>query len=1367
MPVPNRIRSLLAALMVALPPAAHAAEKVISGDYTLKNLSADLFSAAGPTLTVRIDNYANPGQLKIDQPPANVTTLQLQRFSTDSDGVIDVDSTFIDVKNFSGTLVLKGLAFRLKPKAVLIAGFDLNKPNRNLILDSCFIYAETLDASFLNWQGDAQSQIELKNSWFVAKTSSTNIASMQLGGNDVTFSYCLFNFPGMVTASPIYKSFQAFSNTFNRVQFNLGGTTLGGTDPYFAFTSNLAAFHGPVNALGGTDFYFLRASGFSPLRSTISYNRIYKTWKGFSSSGVDESKDVPSDTTYDGKKADELWDWYTDAKDPTTGMLAGNAQLRHYNTLPPTGRVDTALGGGLSVYFKPADFPRNFRLVQGPAPVLTDSAFRFREPFASRLAFGPFRVDSIRLNSPAENGKPVLLAQIDSAVFVRQPGTAYVGQSPSVFVNTAPSARGFVLVDSGNTPRGTNVDPELPGANAFEHLRFARVTVAGQTDPLVDDNTKMPPNLRYLGRLFGFNTTAVVDTSVTFASAFDANTLPWARSGAGSTAFYDSSVFWYWRAKDTLIPAIKGSPWDPNQVSGKVSYPGAPENFQVFLVEKLSLPAGAPYLKKFPGMQVESYSRTGYQLYADSLPVDSGAYGSATMGYKFAWSGRSATDSLFLILPKPAADAKVFVKVPTKPEPDTLKAVFDGTNFRIPIGMADSGKTFFAGVKFNVRAGVPFFGTVDSVAIDSLVSSTSGILRFGRLSETDAQSLGSNAGTVFRNTRYLAGRANRSAGLNLTARYNLAFAIGKHLADSSVEVWVLEGGTWKSLGILGHAVGDSIHALINAADHPAIDAIVAMQRFEDPATYVTPNPIANADTLIFSLAIKDTMNPLLGYCLEVRTIDSLGEVRDSGCEQRAPGDTVRIPIDHKLGYIYRVVYFTGTEAVPVELKGDYQYPAGFGWDAKKALAGDSAAAGIPQGQWRLFTVPVEASLAKILQAAAPIVGADTVVRKDTTLVLDLITESGTTRFDTLTSPKSARAGSLTALTMTPGRAYLAAASHPFNLTLDSLPPSLRTPKPETLAVKAGWNLIGNPYPIRLGLGCIRTKNSHRMWMLGLSRKSDATYFWDTVQTALDPFAGYAYYASAAETLYIDPANPGPSAPAKAAAGMARLRIGLAADFGSSSMALVRGGGAYPIRFLPAPGAGPELRVGGGAGFWMKPVGDMARIDEPVEIRSGRNGRAAFTVGESGDAPAFVLIETTTGRMYDAAAARALPLRAGSQSYRLIAGDPDFVAEQSLAFAVAAPGNVSLFQNYPNPVRGHTRIAFALPTTRDSDRDGYIEVLDTRGRRMARSPLSGMRVGRQSVDIDATAWTPGVYLYRLVIRDAGKTVRLQKRMLVLP
>ena len=85
----------------------------------------------------------------------------------------------------------------------------------------------------------------------------------------------------------------------------------------------------------------------------------------------------------------------------------------------------------------------------------------------------------------------------------------------------------------------------------------------------------------------------------------------------------------------------------------------------------------------------------------------------------------------------------------------------------------------------------------------------------------------------------------------------------------------------------------------------------------------------------------------------------------------------------------------------------------------------------------------------------------------------------------------------------------------------------------------------------------------------------------------------------------------------------------------------------------------------------------------------------------------------------------------------------------------APTRFLLGQNYPNPVRDATTIAYELPAAADVT----LELWDLLGRRV-RVLLSGTQsAGLHNVSIDVNDLPNGTYVYRLESGSASETRRL--------
>ncbi len=90
-------------------------------------------------------------------------------------------------------------------------------------------------------------------------------------------------------------------------------------------------------------------------------------------------------------------------------------------------------------------------------------------------------------------------------------------------------------------------------------------------------------------------------------------------------------------------------------------------------------------------------------------------------------------------------------------------------------------------------------------------------------------------------------------------------------------------------------------------------------------------------------------------------------------------------------------------------------------------------------------------------------------------------------------------------------------------------------------------------------------------------------------------------------------------------------------------------------------------------------------------------------------------------------------------------------------ADAAPDGVLALTAAPNPTSGTLRLALALPAAQTVTAEAF----DALGRRVWQASLP-MAAGPQTVDIDASAWAPGVYVVRVVAGQAAATARVVRR-----
>ncbi len=1304
---------------------------------------------------IKFSTYDKVGQLKLDVPNPAIETLTLTRDNFDSDSAIKVDSTLLDLKNITATVVLKGLAFKLGPKGVLLTGVG----NRHLLIESCFIYADSVESTFLSWLSDANGNVEIRNSYFVFKGAKAATTRIKVTGGDILLTNNLINFPGAISAE-VYKRLVLNSNTFNRTQFDLVGKLYQG-QPTYTINQNLFAHHGKEDIFSLGSFWVASFSGFNDLGgSSVTANRMYSSWKGFDYSEnkrfiIDTSyrTNVRCDSTFDGKPASELWNWYTDVKDPKTGVLSGDIPRIRYNVLPDTvSKIVVLDKDALTVNFQPAVFPRMITAIPDTRPATVDSTLRLRFPSLGPLYFGPFRIQSISLPGKPVHGKPVLLAKNDSGKFEIQRSGSAMSDAASNFVNGLPGSRSFILADSTNTPAGANISP---GAGSFlsirDRLRFKKVDIAGHTTVFEEPKSDFPPNYRYLSKRFSVTTTAEMNTEATLGGV------------DGVAPYWDSVVYWM-VPPNTFVHADKPATGpDAGIYVGTTSFNTALGNLKAYLVEKLTVPMGGATFDMAEG-SVRAAASKGYQLRIDSSGTyQSANYGLGSKGYSFSWAGREDTDTLTLIL-KGKAGQNAYVKVDAA-EPESLDVAMEADGkFKIRIVKTDAGKTFFLATKFNVIAGEIVSRPVpDGVTLIGYKSSTSGKLSFSDLPDDFLDSQAFSKDTNFRYTLFLGGKSFIASFLTPETPFGMSFNIGTVRDSTKVQAWYHDGKIWNKI----KATPFSKTSWFVDGLPPATQKLIFVEKWQSPKNFVRDTVSVVNNKISVTPTYKDSaLKQITGYCLQVKSIDQAGTVEPEGClETFAIGKTTEIKLDSGKAYLYRVQYFIDKEP----LNGSFEILKGHTWNAN-AILKSSGLAVKEKYRWHLIGYPFSGAFTDVMKRdPAPL---DTGI-KDETVLIKVTMKKGIAKYDT--------ADDLSKVTFRAGDAYLFASVRQVTLQADSS----RVLPPETvsLPMNAGWNFIANPFPTNFKMARVRTSTGSKPRFYELSydptKPPASAYSWKDTAEALRAFVGYAVHVPAADSLIFDPlSGQADSAAAKSTASpkaLDRLQVRLNSSLGDGRMILTTDPKESDIPFLPAPGASVQFRVGGHSGYMSKTVRGLENIDEPVEIQSPGPGTAAFSVstepGYSAARPGkpihMRLLDPVSGKIYDETSASAVPIAKGSQSFRLLAGDATFLEERTRAFQAGAPREIGLSQNFPNPFRGKTRVALDWPAWETGERRAMLEVLDMQGRSVARIRIADIRVGRQVVDLDASAWKPGIYLYRLTVVTGGSRAALQKRMLVSP
>lgn len=1356
-------RPLLGAILLMLTclSADAAITKVVTKAKGLDSIASEIKASVTRTShIVQFAEYENVGNFRLDGPAPNVDSLIFERYPK-SHGMeaVNAKDVLLDIKNYSGTVVLRGLAFNLTTlNSVLLSGYDVGRANAHLVIDSCFIFGENISNSFLTWFGGAGSRVEIRRSFLVSRTGTATASKVLLNASNVTLTNNLLNFPGQVSAIVLSGGkFDCISNSINRTQFRLNSEVFERAS--YLFNRNFIGHPGTQDAFGGSGFHVLYATSFDPLDSDVRNTLMYKGWTGFDHPanvamfGPDTATNKLREPA-GGKPATELWNWYLPKADSNYGLASGNgARVPAYNIFPIDSVKDTTIEyNPARIQFKSALFPRQFLYTRLPVTIPADfrKDLRIHTPTKGALYFGPFQVTNISLSTVNTQGPPVLIAVDTAYRFSPQRETGSYAASPFPFPNDSLSARYFYLSFRGNTPRGDSVLPEKSSSllRAGDTLVFFNVDSAGYTVVREEPRSGYPDSLRTLGRSLKVTTSATVAGSMVYGSTSQAAPL-------------DTAHVYWWKPADNSLSKAKRTAQGIYHVTSPAS-----ADFTAFLVEHLNVKRGVT--TEFPlarNGQVIAKSVGGFQLRIDTTyRVDSLRYGQATRGHLLKFPGRADADSVILRLPG-GQDMQAF-KVVTDSTGETIlpvaNAVADSGFFRFPVARAESTVKFFTAIRFNVMAGQTFMGNLPGAAVQNLLSTASGLIGIdgfmdSLLSRTGGDTLPSSA-------RFLGGKAMRTRFLKNVQPFSVRFEIIKPNDQTQVEAYAWDKSIWRRLPTVAFTPGDSINATVGGI-FAGDSAFVVLERRRPATEYVAMTPVVSDRKITITTSYTGGVHgPIDSVILQVRSVDQFGEVSLEE-DKKAIGQVAEQDLSARSGYFeYRVIFRTTTE-------GDYNKTqpfvrvTSFDWIRSKVSVGKVDK---EKKQFHLIGFPYSTSLAASLQKLEKPTDA-----KDSKTFYRLVNnDSGKAAWDTLKQPDGAKFAT--------GEAVMFNAAAVHNHLVDPSATFLPAdPFRINPAGTPGWRFISPPFPMTFSVSAVQSTHARGPFLkLNVEPKGPDTrqYSW-LPDTVVQAFKGYAYYFQDGEVLTFDPWHARVSATmAKPAASqVASLDVVVQAEGIRQSMRLLSGPGARNVPFLPAPGAGVEMRVGGGGGYMWKRVESLAGIDEAAVFRTSAPTPARLDLIRSDAARAADwharLINLATGEVVDPAAQEVM-LPSGSSEFRLVAGREDFVNERVRRFRAGIPADLILSQNYPNPFRSLTRITLDWPAADGAvvgtgARRSYLDIFDARGRRVQRMDLGLARVGRQWVTVDASRWEPGIYSYRLTVVSSSGTARLQKRMLVAP
>lgn len=617
--------------------------------------------------------YQNPGSLTLNN---NASDSLIFERNAPTDSAIRVDATLLHLQGQKGTVVFRGLSFKLNTGGAV---FDTNQSgNHHLVFDSCLVLGDTVTkGKVFSWSGDGASNITLSNSMF----ASTGALSLT-GASNITLSNNLFNFSGVLTASTTTQFVMKY-NTVNRTQFLLDGNFSARCtiqNNYFAnppVKNNLAQ--------GGNQKFivFFKGNSFLSTGSNLSDNIRYSTWDGydFYPPGIATFTDPSNTTVTPSKDSTIVWDWKTPG-DATHGAWNGTTPLPTFNIFPSDSTVSLSVPGGNAVFnLNRSAFPRVIGAAYGTAAYATalpDSARSWFERDTTLVLTGSATVQSITLPARLE-GTPILFSKSGVAFTPGSMGS----EGGTTFVNSTLTSNAFIPAFAGqNTFRGSNTAVKSLSSDSV--FIFSSIARSGRT--AFSKVSLVPLNKRWrviqkAGSALGIRGTTTAQGSGTASFGLS-------KIGADAPFKADSLAWWLGGNAFATPSDSVGKYW------GRTAFS---PSMQAMLIERLAIGQGRDTLSIPQGRLITS-SVSGHQLSMDSTFVPTlvqfPEMGNFSKGLSLGWAGRAVGDSLYVELKKSAAKQRAFLfSVGKAIELPSLRD--DSVTITLAIGMADSGKVFF------------------------------------------------------------------------------------------------------------------------------------------------------------------------------------------------------------------------------------------------------------------------------------------------------------------------------------------------------------------------------------------------------------------------------------------------------------------------------------------------------------------------------------------------------------------------------------------------------------------------------------------------------------------------------------------------
>ena len=178
---------------------------------------------------------------------------------------------------------------------------------------------------------------------------------------------------------------------------------------------------------------------------------------------------------------------------------------------------------------------------------------------------------------------------------------------------------------------------------------------------------------------------------------------------------------------------------------------------------------------------------------------------------------------------------------------------------------------------------------------------------------------------------------------------------------------------------------------------------------------------------------------------------------------------------------------------------------------------------------------------------------------------------------------------------------------------------------------------------------------------------------------------------------------------------------------------------------------------------IRPV-NVSGGEWPVVIKSGSSKPITISFSGLENIPVQnkkYLFDDVSKLIYDLSTTSSITIPGfiGEKNYKILIGDNSFVKEKSNVDLV--PSKIALSQNYPNPFNPTTSIRFSLTE------DSYAKIIlyDTYGRQVKTITSGNYKAGYHDVIVNASDLSSGVYYYKLDVNGTSSFSDVKKMILL--